>query len=54
MANEIDINIGTFNLDETNNIAIADIDIKVAKAISQSALAKSHGSVIPGIKELNC
>ncbi|MBI4430712.1 MAG: phage tail family protein [Candidatus Omnitrophica bacterium] len=47
MANEIDINIGSFNLDETNQIAVADIDIKVAKAISQSSLAKSHGSVIP-------
>jgi len=53
MADEIDINIGSFNLDETNNIAIADIDIKIAKAISQSALAKSHGSVIPIGKRQN-
>lgn len=47
MSNEIDIDIGTFNLDTTNQIAIKDINIKVAKAVSQADLAKFHGSVIP-------
>lgn len=47
MANEIDIDIGTFNLDTTNDIAIKDINIKVARAVSQADLAKFHGSVIP-------
>lgn len=53
MSNEIDIDIGSFNLDTTNNIAIKDINVKVAKAISQADLAKAHGSVIPIGKRKN-
>lgn len=47
MSNEIDIDIGTFNLDSTNDIAIADINVKVGRAIQESDLPKSHGSIIP-------
>lgn len=53
MSNEIDIDLGTFNLDTTNDIAIKDINVKVAKAISQADLAKIHGSVIPIGKRKN-
>src|SRR5262245_3754065 len=48
MANEIDINIGTFDLDDaTNSVAIADINVSVAKSIQEFALPKYHGSVVP-------
>lgn len=53
MANEIDITLGSFNLDTTHQIAISDINIKVAKAISQADLAKMHGSVSPVGKRKN-
>ena len=47
MADEIDINIGTFDLDSANNIAVEDININVAKSIQEFDLPKFHGSVIP-------
>lgn len=47
MADEIDINIGTFDLDQANNIAVEDINISVAKSIQEFDLPKFHGSVIP-------
>jgi phage-related protein len=47
MADEIDINLGSFSLDTTNKISIADFDIKLAKAIAQADLPKTDGSVIP-------
>lgn len=48
MANEIDINIGSFDLeDSTNGVAIAEISVAVAKSVQQFALPKYHGSVIP-------
>lgn len=50
MSNEIDIDIGTFNLDSANDIAIADINVKVARAIQETDLPKAHGSVIPAGK----
>lgn len=53
MANEIDINLGSFSLDQTNKISIADFDIKLAKAISQADLPKTDGSVIPIGKKRN-
>ena len=53
MADEIDINIGTFNLDSTSSVAIADINISVAKSIQEFDLPKFHGSVIPIGKRKN-
>lgn len=47
MADEIDINVGTFDLDQTNNVAVEDINISVAKSIQEFDLPKFHGSVIP-------
>ncbi|GEM_PF-2264036 len=47
MADEIDINIGTFDLDSANNIAVEDINVSVAKSIQEFDLPKFHGSVIP-------
>ncbi len=47
MADEIDVNIGTFNLDQTNNVAIEDINISVAKSIQEFDLPKFHGAVVP-------
>ena len=47
MADEIDINIGTFDLDQTNNVAIEDINISVAKSIQEFDLPKFHGAVVP-------
>jgi len=47
MANEIDLDIGTFNLDETNQIAISDIGRKIIKKLQQSDIPKSNHSVIP-------
>lgn len=46
MAN-ITIDLGTFNLNSTNSIAVADINYKVAKSLSQKQLVKEDGSVIP-------
>lgn len=53
MANEIDINVGSFDLDTTNNIAIEDISYKISKAVRNTDLLKSHGSVIPIGKRTN-
>lgn len=50
MANEIDIDLGSFNLDSTNYIAVADINIKVAKSLKESALPKNDGAVSPAPK----
>lgn len=50
MANEIDIDIGTFNLDETNKVAINDINIRISKKLSQSKIPKQEGSIIPVAK----
>ncbi len=47
MANEIDIDIGTFNLDETNKVAVSDINIRASKKLSQSKIPKAEGSIIP-------
>jgi len=47
MADEIDINIGTFDLDSANNVAVEDINISVAKSIQEFDLPKFHGSVVP-------
>lgn len=47
MANEIDIDIGTFDLNTTNGINISDIDVRIGKAIKSSDLPKTHGAVIP-------
>ena len=47
MANEIDLDLGVFNLDESNDIAVSDINVKVAKSLSRADLPKAHGSVIP-------
>lgn len=46
MANEVDIDIGSFNLDFNNQIAIAGINLKVAKQLSLKPLPKAHGSVL--------
>lgn len=47
MADEVDINIGTFDLDQANNVAVEDINISVAKSIQEFDLPKFHGAVIP-------
>lgn len=47
MANEIDINIGTFDLDSTNNVSISDVAFNIMKTVQEYALPKFHGSVIP-------
>ena len=47
MANEVDINLGTFDLDSTNNIAIEDVAVQINKSVQESALPKYDGSVIP-------
>lgn len=47
MADEIDINIGTFDLAQTNNVAVEDINVSVAKSIQEFDLPKFHGAVIP-------
>lgn len=47
MANEIDINIGTYDLDSTNGVSIDDIGISINKTVAEYALPKYHGSVIP-------
>lgn len=46
MANEVDINIGTFDLDSSNNVAIEDIQVSIMKSVAEHALPKYHGSVI--------
>lgn len=46
MAN-LDIDFGTFNLNSTNGVSIADIAIETQKAIEQSVIPKGGGSVIP-------
>ncbi len=50
MADEIDINIGSFDLDANNNVAIEDINVSVARSIQEFDLPKFHGSVIPAGK----
>lgn len=47
MANEIDINIGTYDLDSTNGVSVDDISISIAKQVQEYALPKFHGSIIP-------
>lgn len=47
MANEVDINLGSFDLDSTNGIAIESINIAVNKTIQQFDIPKADGSVIP-------
>lgn len=47
MADEVDINIGTFDLDQTNNVAVEDINVSVAKSIQEFDLPKFHGAVVP-------
>jgi len=47
MANEIVLNLGTFLLDGSHDIAIEQINVKVAKTLSKADLPKAHGSVIP-------
>lgn len=47
MANEIDINIGTFDLNSSNGVSIEDIGITINKSIVESALPKYNGSIIP-------
>lgn len=47
MADEIDLNIGSFDLDQTNNIAVSDIDFTIAKSIQEFDLPKFHGAVVP-------
>ncbi len=47
MADEIDINIGTLDLDSNNNVAVEDMNISVAKSIQEFDLPKFHGSVVP-------
>lgn len=47
MANEIDINIGTFDLDSTNGVSVDDITVTINKQVQEYALPKYHGSIIP-------
>lgn len=47
MANEVQINIGSFSLSSTNNIAISDITSQVTKSIRATDLAKFAGAIIP-------
>ena len=47
MVNEIDINLGVFDLDQSNDLALEQISIKVAKSLSKADLPKAHGSIIP-------
>ena len=47
MANEIDINIGTYDLDSTNGVSVDDIGININKTVVEFALPKYHGSIIP-------
>ena len=53
MANEIDIDLGSFDLSSANDIAIEAINIKVAKKISSTSLPKTDGSVIPIARRSN-
>lgn len=51
MANEVDINIGTFDLDNSvNKISISDLAIKVNRTIRSAELPKHHGSIIAPAK----
>lgn len=50
MADEIDINIGSFDLDANNNVAVEDINVSVARSIQEFDLPKFHGSVVPAGK----
>lgn len=47
MANEVEIKLGTFDLDSTNGIAISDVSFRASKRIASHALAKFAGSVSP-------
>lgn len=47
MANEVDINIGSFSLDSSNGIAIEAISIAVNKALQEFDIPKADLSVIP-------
>lgn len=47
MANEVNFDIGTFNLDSTTGVAIESVSVQINKAVSEYALPKYHGSVIP-------
>jgi phage-related protein len=47
LANEIDLDLGTFDLDVVNDIAIEDINFAIKKAVSVADLPKTDGAVIP-------
>lgn len=47
MANEISVTLNSHALSSTNNIAIEDINIQVAKAVRSFELPKNYGSVVP-------
>lgn len=47
MANEIDINIGTFDLDSSNGISVEDIQFRINKNVQEFDITKAHGSIIP-------
>jgi len=47
MANEVDINLGSFNLDSTNGVSISDIQRRINKNVQQFDLGKDNGSIIP-------
>ena len=47
MANEISVTLNSHALSSTNNIAIEDINIQIAKAVRSFELPKSYGSVVP-------
>ena len=47
MANEVQFYLGTFLLDSTNNVAIDSVAFDIQKSITEAALAKFHGSIIP-------
>lgn len=45
MANEIDLDFGTFNLDTASNVTIAEISIKESKTVKVSPIPKTDGAV---------
>lgn len=47
MANEVDFNIGTYDLDSTNGVSVDDVGINIVKSVQEFALPKYHGSIIP-------
>lgn len=47
MANEVQIYLGSFQLDTANDIAIADINFALKKAVSVADLPKQDGAIVP-------